>query len=211
MYLSYKFVQGDIIELERLLLQWLRGKFQRRTDEGREYFEAPIRALMREFNAFVREYDYNDEEDDVDSDTQANETVHIKRNQSVGKRIQKLNLPSYTRFLGDRISRWVFKQNHKRDKNKMYYLQKTALLYEEYKAWCETCRYEAVKRDTFLHHLIERDMGATQYMKDNSPWICFEKEALENWLKKEGVTESLPQLDDDFAFIPTNDESDYDF
>jgi len=83
LYLSYKFVQGDIIELERLLLQWLRCKFQSRTDEGREYFEAPIRALMREFNEFVREYDCNDEADDVDSDTQANETVHIKRNQSV--------------------------------------------------------------------------------------------------------------------------------
>lgn len=116
------------------------------------------------------------------------------------KRIQVLNLPSHVRWCKDycfaKDSTMVFKTY----KGVETAVKKQKVIYDDYKAWCERCKYTALKRDTFFHNLEDEETGITCCKFQGYDCYRFNKDKVTAWLDKQGVNkEDVEVMPDDWT------------
>lgn len=108
------------------------------------------------------------------------------------KRIQVLNLPSYVRWCKDYYGKLIFKKY----KGVETSVHKQKIVYDDYKSWCERCKYTALKRDTFFHHLEDEETGITCCKFDGYDSYRFSKEKVLAWLEKQGVMKQEGEVEE---------------
>lgn len=122
------------------------------------------------------------------------------------KRIQKLNLPSYVRWLLDyhQEGNIIFKK-YKGELNCVIYKN---LMFKEYMEWCEKFKYTSTKRDNLFHHLTNKETGISECLRDNKPAFKINKELFEKWLNTYKLNTNIEEVNEDKPNYMENEESD---
>lgn len=118
-------------------------------------------------------------------------------------RTQQLNLPTYIRWCKD----YVMEKQFRKYKDIMVYVGKKKIIYENYKNWCETNKYTALKRDTFMHHIEDKETGIKKCISDGCECLRFNEVEVNAWLDKQGINKTNNDVEkfDGYDFIDDDD------
>ena len=116
-------------------------------------------------------------------------------------RTQQLNLPSYVKWCKDLVKDKDTK--FKKYNDVMVYISKKKNVYDSYKLWCDTNKYIALKRDTFLHYLEDKDTGITKIIHNGYESFRFNQLEVNKWLDSQGInkTDTNIEVIDGYDFL----------
>lgn len=128
------------------------------------------------------------------------------------KRIQKLNMPSYVRWLQDyqENGNIIFKIYN----SELNCVKLQSEFYKDYIKWCDEFKYIPSKRDTLFHNLTNKETGIIECYKKHTLAFRINKEKFEIWMNtyknnfkniEEMIEDKIQYIDDDKLSKKTTD------
>lgn len=119
------------------------------------------------------------------------------------KRIQKLNMPSYVRWIQE------YNQNteliYRKYKGEYNCVKSKTSIYKNYIDWCEDSKYIAIKKDTFFHHLTNKDTGITECLRDGIASVKINEVKFHKWLDTYNTTKNNIEIIENYYLDDEDD------